>query len=174
MAFSLAHCTTQTEESIGATLRETLKKLLAEKETFHGDEDAQRYVDAVIRRYRVLQTAPTPESLIEKRSVFLSELRKHVIEMTVYSFDKPADVSLRLQLVGVPDEEIIKITEAMVQPGDALLGLLITSGVLSSVFLCIKACGGTDGEAGCGTLGVGLGMSLCGGGGGGGHYHGHR
>lgn len=128
--------TPEMKDALGKTLGPQYETLLqkSKHESLRDNQDAIKYVDSVIRRYKAIEGTSTSES---RREPFLAQLKKHAGEVVAVSFSKPGDVASRLKEVDFSNDSIDEITKGMEQPGvnDDDLATLITSVVTSETSL---------------------------------------
>lgn len=117
---ALKSLTKKMEEALGNSgLVKEYAKLLEKKETLKDDDDAIKYVKAVVTRCKLIEASnPSKEEDQAKRKAVLSQLKPHIAELCIESFSKSGDVILLLQDAGFERDSINKIVTHMEQPGD--------------------------------------------------------
>lgn len=115
---ALKSLTKEMKEALGNSgLVKDYAKLLEKKELID-DDDAVKYVKAVVTRYKSIKaTHPPKEEYQAKRKAILLQLKPFIAELSIASFSKPGDVILLLQDAGFERESITKIVKHMEQPG---------------------------------------------------------
>lgn len=105
-------------------------------ETLKDDSKALKYIDNCIRRYSIISNTNH-----ENRDSYLLSLRQHVAEVSTQSLTKADDLADKLKQVGIEQEGIEKITQAMGQPKEVLLGLIALVAIGTSVAVTSAAGG---------------------------------
>ncbi|KTD03972.1 coiled coil protein [Fluoribacter gormanii] len=106
----------------------------SKSESLRDNQDAIKYVDDVIKRYKLIKgTSPSSSDLKVQRDTYLQLLKEHAAEVSVLSFSKPEDVASRLNELDFDSDTIDKMTKGLEQAGNdedtciALLSSLIIS-----------------------------------------------
>ncbi|WP_454780620.1 coiled coil protein [Legionella sp. WA2022007384] len=98
-------------------------------ESLRDDQDAIKYVDDVIKRYKLIKGTSPASHLVEQRDSYLKLLKEHAGELSVLSFSKPEDVVARLQELDFAPETIDSMVKGIEQAGndeDTCLAIFLT------------------------------------------------